>query len=124
MDARKAALKEGIRQLRKFEIQRLIAHVEAGYPILLDRTDAGHANYTRDNRGDVYCPLAVAVGLPIQPKAMSLFTDEGVAKFLTERCGFKIYNTRGVQGEFYTANRRDDLLVAAREVLSERSDCG
>lgn len=121
MDPRKEALKDGIRQLRRFEIERLIEHVEIGYPILLDRTEAGHANYTRDERGDVYCPLAVAVGIPIQPRTFALFTDEGVAKFLTERCGFTIYNTRGIEGEFYTKNRREDLLVAAREVLSERS---
>lgn len=119
MDPRKEALKQGLRQLRKFEVMRLIRHLESGYPILLDRTKAGHANYVRDDRGDVYCPLAVAVGIPMQPRAPSLFTDEGVAEFLTERCKFKIYNTRGVKGEFYTTSRHDDLLTAAREVVEE-----
>lgn len=117
MDPRKAALKEGIQQLRKHEIERLIAHVEGGQPILLDRDEQGHANVS----GGVYCPLAVAVGIQAHPHTVELDTDEGVAKFLTEWCGFKIYNTRGIAGEFYTNNRRDDLLVAAREVLSERS---
>lgn len=109
-DPRKQALKRGLRQLNEHEIVRLITHVEAEKPVLLDRDEKGAANYA----DGVYCPLAIAVGVP------GLFkrpTDELVRSHL-ESVGLTIYNTRGVGGEFYTNNRREDLLVAAREVLA------
>lgn len=112
-DPRKVALKEGLRQLRPHELWRLIEWVEGGGAVLLDRDEEGRANYD----GQMYCPLAVAVrmheGLPYD-------SDESVYKILTGWFGLKVYNTRGVKGEFYTTERRRDLLVAAREVMAEK----
>ena len=112
-DPRKTALKDGLRQLRPYEIRRLIDHAERG-GVLLDRDDYGRANFS----SGMYCPLAVATDCWNATLATS---DDRVAQFLTEGCGFRIYNTRGVVGEFYTTNRREDLLLAAREVLAEKT---
>jgi hypothetical protein len=42
---------------------------------------------------------------------------------LTE-LGYKVYNTRGIYGQYYTTNRKEDLLEAAKEVLEEKKSCG
>jgi hypothetical protein len=61
-----------------------------------------------------FCPLAVGVGLDrmVDPTHDKVFAE------LTAM-GYKVYNTRGILGEFYTTNRRDDLILAAKEVLEE-----
>jgi hypothetical protein len=46
-------------------------------------------------------------------------TNDKVTEVLT-LLGFTIYNTRGIKGTFYTNNRKEDLLIAIREVLEER----
>jgi hypothetical protein len=33
-----------------------------------------------------------------------------------------VNNTRGLKGDFYTTERKRDLLIAANEILRERSD--
>ena len=117
IDARKEALKEGLRQLKPAHIERLISHIKEGKPLLLDRDEEGNANYSNGT----LCPLAVAIEvedfLYVFDKPMN---NENVAWFLEDVCKFKIYNTRGISGEFYTTNRREDLLLAAEEVLQEK----
>lgn len=121
-DPRKEALKEGLRQLQSRELQRLIDHINSGKPLLLDRDEEGNANYS----DGAYCPLAIAVGVdewisyinPLRALRKTSSAINGMVEFLlTESQGYKIYNTRGIQGEFYTTNRREDLLLAAEEVL-------
>ena len=119
-DPRKTALKKGLAQLRPQELVSLMRDIETGAPLLLDRDEHGHANYCPET--DTFCPLALATVTVdwlvkgwIYPPA-----DEEVARFLVNDMGFTIYNTRGVAGEFYTTNRRADLLTAAREVLKEK----
>jgi hypothetical protein len=63
-----------------------------------------------------FCPLAIAVGLD---KTVKEPTHEKVYNKLVE-LGYKVYNTRGIQGEFYTTNRLEDLIEAAIEVLDEK----
>lgn len=104
-DARKTGLKNGLRQLNIEQLQRVI-----DYPgeMVLDSY-----NYEGGN----FCALAVALELD---KTMIEPTHEKVFEALTGM-GYKVYNTRGIPGEFYTNNRLEDLLEAAKEVLQEKT---
>ena len=62
-----------------------------------------------------FCPLAVALELD---QTMQNPTHEKVFDALTN-LGYKIYNTRGIVGEYYTDNRKEDLIQAVKEVLKE-----
>ena len=104
-DPRKTGLKNGLRQLSIEQLERVIE-----YPGEMVLDTYNYAN-------GCFCPLAVAVGL----ETMSEPTHEKVFDVLTG-LGFKVYNTRGIAGEFYTLNRREDLLTAAREVLVEKQE--
>lgn len=107
-DPRKIGLKAGLRQLTTKELERVLAWPEE---MVLD-------TYNYEN--GKFCPLAVAVGLP---ETMRDPTHEKVYDELV-RLGLKVYNTRGIAGEFYTTERERDLLIAVREVLSERCILG
>lgn len=102
-DPRKTGLKNGLRQLTADQLKKVLSHDQE---MVLDSY-----NY-RDGK---FCALAVGVGL----EGMSDPTHQKVFDRLTEM-GYKVYNTRGVKGEFYTNNRKQDLLNAAREVLAEK----
>lgn len=103
-DPRKTGLKNGLRQLTAEQLQRVI-----DYPgeMVLDSY-----NYQDGN----FCALAVALELD---KTMINPTHEKVFETLTSM-GYSVYNTRGISGEFYTTNRKEDLLEAAKEVLQEK----
>lgn len=103
-DPRKTGLKNGLRQLTTEQLQRVI-----DYPneMVLD-------SYNYEN--GKFCPLAVAVELD---KTMINPTHDKVFATLTDM-GYKVYNTRGIPGSFYTTNRKEDLLEAAKEVLQEK----
>ena len=103
-DPRKTGLKTGLRQLDNIQIQRVL-----DYPgeFVLDEF-----NYHEGK----FCPLAVALELD---KTMAEPTNEKVQNLLRSY-GLKINNTRGIEGEFYTTNRLEDLRLAAQEVLLER----
>lgn len=105
-DPRKTGLKNGLRQLTVEQLQRVI-----DYPgeMVLDSY-----NY-QDGK---FCALAIGVGLD---KTMIEPTHEKVFETLTGM-GYKVYNTRGIPGEFYTNNRLEDLLEAAKEVLQEKTN--
>lgn len=102
-DPRKAGLKKGLRQLTREQLQRVI-----DYPneMVLD---------TFNYQGGKFCPLAVGLNIhetmeePSHQKVFDLLSD----------LGYTIFNTRGIEGSFYTTDRKRDLLIAAREVLSE-----
>lgn len=104
-DPRKTGLKDGLRQLTIEQLERVI-----NYPgeMVLDSY-----NY-EDGK---FCALAVALELD---KTMIAPTHEKVFETLTGM-GYKVYNTRGIPGEFYTNNRLEDLLEAAKEVLQEKT---
>lgn len=103
-DPRKTGLKNGLRQLTVEQLQRVI-----DYPneMVLD-----NFNY-QDGK---FCPLAVALELD---KTMENPSHDTVFQHLTS-LGYTVYNTRGIIGEFYTDNRKEDLLTAAQEVLQEK----
>lgn len=103
-DPRKTGLKDGLRQLTIEQLERVI-----NYPheMVLDSY-----NY-EDGK---FCALAIALELD---KTMMDPTHDKVYQTLLSK-GYKVYNTRGIEGEFYTTNRKEDLLEAAREVLNEK----
>lgn len=105
-DPRKIGLKNGLRQLTIEQLKRVI-----NYPgeMVLD-----NFNYHEGK----FCPLAIGVGLD---EKISNPSHEKVFSTLTEM-NYKVYNTRGLIGEFYTNNRKADLLEAAQEVLKEKQD--
>lgn len=102
-DPRKVALKRGLRQLSPEELSRVINYTGE---MVLDEF-----NY----KDGCFCPLAVGVGLDqmADPSHEKVFT-------VLQIMGYVVNNTRGVQGDFYTTNRKDDLLLAASEVLAEK----
>lgn len=104
-DPRRTGLKNGLRQLSNEQLQRVLNY--AGEMVL------DTFNYHEGK----FCPLAVAVGLP---EAMQEPTDEKVRDALLAM-GYKVFNTRGIVGEFYTTDRYRDLLEAAHEVIEERA---
>src|SRR5271170_1468627 len=95
-DPRKTGLKNGLRQLTMEQLQRVI-----NYPgeMVLDS-----CNYENGN----FCPLAI--GLELDKKIIAP-THDKVFRHLTD-LGYKVYNTRGISGDFYTTNRLEDLLEA------------
>jgi hypothetical protein len=103
-DPRKTGLKNGLRQLTIEQLKRVI-----DYPgeMVLDSF-----NYENGN----FCALAIGVGLD---KTMIAPSHEKVFQTLTDM-GYSVYNTRGISGDFYTTNRKEDLLEAAQEVLQEK----
>ena len=103
-DLRKIGLKNGLRQLTVDQLQRVI-----DYPneMILD-------SYNYEN--GKFCPLAVALRLD---ETMIKPSHEKVYQTLIDM-GYKVYNTRGIAGEFYTQHRKEDLLLAAGEVLEEK----
>lgn len=103
-DPRKVGLKNGLRQLTIEQLQRVIDYPDE---MVLD-------SYNYEN--GKFCPLAVGVGLDL---SMNNPTHDKVFETLTAM-GYKVYNTRGIVGDFYTTNRKEDLLEAAKEVLQEK----
>jgi hypothetical protein len=103
-DPRKTGLKNGLRQLTPEEIERVI-----NYPgeMVLD---------TYNYEDGKFCALAIGKGID---KTMDDPSHEKVFNLLTEM-GYKVYNTRGIKGSFYTTNRLEDLIIAAKEVLEEK----
>jgi len=103
-DPRKTGLKNGLRQLTIEQLDRVVDYEKEMV------TDS--INY-EDGK---FCPLAIGVGLDL---TMENPTHDKVFHTLTNM-GFKINNTRGIIGDFYTNNRKEDLIQAAREVISEK----
>ena len=102
-DARKIGLKNGLRQLTEAQLRRVL---EYRHEMVLD-------TYNYEN--GKFCPLAVGLGL----ETMQNPSHEKVFSTLAD-LGYKVNNTRGIVGDFYTKNRLDDLLEAAHEVLAEK----
>ena len=102
-DPRKAGLKSGLRQLTARQLERVLNY------------DKKMVFDTYNYHDGKFCPLAVGVGLD----AIEDPTHEKVFNALQDM-NYRIYNTRGIKGEFYTTNRKEDLLEATKEVLKEK----
>ena len=105
-DPRKTGLKNGLRQLTLAQLKRVIEYPDE---MILDEF-----NY----KNGLFCPLAIGLNLD---KTMTEPTHNKVYETLNN-LGYKVNNTRGINGNFYTTNRKEDLLIAAREVISEKLD--
>lgn len=105
-DLRKTGLKNGLRQLNIEQLERVVNH---NGEMVLDEF-----NYHEGK----FCPLAVGLELD---KTIKYPTHDKVFSILTG-LGYKVYNTRGITGEYYTNNRLKDLLEAAKEVLLEKKN--
>ena len=103
-DPRKTGLKNGLRQLTIEQLQRILDYPKE---IVLDSY-----NYENGN----FCPLAIALELN---KTMENPNHDKVFNHLTN-LGFSVFNTRGIKGEFYTTNRKKDLILAIKEVIQEK----
>lgn len=103
-DPRKTGLKNGLKQLTIEQLKRVIEYPDE---MVLD-------SYNYEN--GKFCPLAIGLNLD---KTIENPTHDKVFNELISR-NYKVYNTRGIDGEFYTVNRKEDLLEAAKEVLQEK----
>jgi hypothetical protein len=103
-DPRKTGLKNGLRQLTIEQLRRVLDYP---HEIVLDTY-----NYCEGK----FCPLAIALELD---KTMVQPTHDKVFQTLTTM-GYRVYNTRGIEGDFYTSNRLTDLIEATKEVLQEK----
>lgn len=103
-DPRKTGLKDGLRQLTIAQLERVL---DFDGEMVLD-------TYNYEN--GKFCPLAIGVGLDL---ILNNPTHERVFDLLT-LMGYKVYNTRGIAGTFYTTNRAEDLRKAAQEVIAEK----
>lgn len=106
IDPRKKGLKDGLRQLTIEQLERVLSYPKE---MCLD---------TWNYHDGKFCPLAVALELD---KSIIDPSHNAVFQKLTEM-GYKVYNTRGIKGEFYTDHRKEDLLIAAKEVLEEKKN--
>lgn len=102
-DPRKTGLKNGLRQLTSEQLQRVMDY---SGEMVLD---------TFNYQDGKFCPLAIALELD---KKIINPTHNKIFDTLT-KMGYKIYNTRGIKGNFYTNNRKEDLIKAAKEVLED-----
>jgi hypothetical protein len=103
-DPRKTGLKNGLRQLASDQIQKVLNY---SGEMVLD---------TYNYQDGKFCALAIALDLD---KTIEEPTQEKVYDKLIEM-GYKVYNTKGIEGDFHKENRLEDLKVAAREVLEEK----
>lgn len=103
-DPRKIGLKDGLRQLTLKQLYKVNNYQKE---MVLD---------TYNYEDGKFCPLAVALELD---KTM---TDPSHDKVFTEltNMGYKVYNTRDIEGQFYTTNRKEDLRLAIHEVMREK----
>lgn len=108
-DNRKIALKSGLRQLTTEKLLKVLYYKGK---MCLD-------TYNYNSVEDTYCPLSIAEGLNEKYANNPKVTNELVYTNLV-KLGYKVYNTKGIKGEFYTNNRYEDLIIALKEVLQER----
>lgn len=103
MDLRYKIIKERLSTLSKPEIQRILDRID---DVCFDEL-----NYDAQNHK--FCPLAVAMSLDILPNP----TDEKVKEAISMR--FNPVNVvKGLQGEFYRDNRKEDLINLCELLLT------
>lgn len=107
IDARYKAMLDRFRTLATHEIRRI--------QVALDRGSVCFDTYNRDPQTGKFCPVAIAMGLDAQ-----CMTDAEVAEAIGRQ--FQPVNIlKGVPGEFYTTDRRRDLVNLCKFVLNERA---
>src|SRR5579859_8059296 len=105
-DPRKTGLKNGLRQLTIEQLERVINYKGE---MVLD---------TYNYEDGKFCPLAVGVGLDQWGRKWSHETVWGMLHLL----GYKVNNTRGIKGEFYTTNRLEKLKGRSRKGIKKKKN--
>lgn len=124
IDPRKIALERGLAQCSDLQLERLLAHVDAGRDLLLDRTERGEDCATVESPAvarATYSPLAVAASWR-ESSPVVAEQDRLVRQSLADMhpVGWKHNTTRGVKGSYFTgdaASRRRDLRASVVAVL-------
>jgi thymidylate synthase (FAD) len=81
----------------------------------IDKVCFDEYNYNANN--NTYCPLAIGLGLDKDRELLP--TNEQVGQEIGKV--FQPVNAlKGVEGEFYTTNRREDLLSVCKEVITPK----
>lgn len=128
IDPRKIALERGLAQCNAKQLERLLAHVDAGLPLLLDRGEDGEdcaEVYSEETDPPqvvvTYSPLAVAASWR-ESSPVVAEQDRFVRQSLADMypVGWKHNTTRGVAGEYFRGDaeaRRRDLRASVVTVL-------
>ena len=104
-DRRYLLIKERLCKLTRVEIQRILDNVE------LLCTDT--LNF--DVEKQTYCPLALGMNLHETVKSP---TDESIKQQIAKRF-FPVNIIKGVEGDFYTKNRKADIINVCKEILND-----
>lgn len=105
-DARYLAVKQRFEQCSDEELQRIIDRKEL---LCLD-------TYNYDEKHHTFCPIAIAMSLDDQYSP----TDSKTKELIAQR--FQPTNIlKGIKGEFYTTNRRWDILLLCKTILERRT---
>lgn len=104
MDARKERLKQGLNQLTTEQLIRLLGAKESDLCL-----DTYHYNESYNTR----CPMAYALDLRVDSDRRA------IAEIINK--GYSLCPTSGIEGEFFTKNRYEDLKILIREMILERS---
>lgn len=103
MDLRYKIIKERLSTLTKPEIQRILDRID----------DVCFDEFNYDAQNQKYCPLAIAMSLDVLPNP----TDEMVKEDISRR--FNPVNViKGLHGQFYTDNRKQDLINLCNFLLA------
>lgn len=119
-DPRYIALKRGLEQLTRDEIQRILDHIDREDEVVVD-----HRNY--DEGRDTWCPLAIGLDVPrlVSKLEIECLTDT-IAKRVILRIGnekhddFTLNPLRGIEGQYFREQRREDLKNMCEIILAER----
>lgn len=104
MDLRYKLIRERLSSLTKTELQKIIDNID---DVCLDE-------YNFDSENNKYCPLAMAMNL----ETISNPTDEKIKAEIGKR--FQPVNIiKGVVGNFYTNNRKENLINLCKELIDE-----
>jgi len=102
MDLRYETIKARLSLLSGSEVQRILDNI--------DQVCFDEFNY--DASEGKYCPLAIAMDLQHLPHPTDLKVKEAISVRFTP-----VNVIKGVPGQFYTDNRREDLINLCKEIL-------
>lgn len=107
MDERFRIIKERLSSLSVSELQRIVDNIDI---VCFDEFNYNAAEKT-------YCPLAVALNLHriVENPSDAVIADELVKRFVP------VNIVKGVKGEFYTKNRKKDLLNLCLGLIEEKN---
>jgi predicted Zn-dependent peptidase len=103
MDLRYETIKSRLSTLSKEEIQRILDNI--------DQVCFDEFNY--DEANNKYCPLAIAMKLDTLPNPTDSLIKEEIGKRFNP-----VNAIKGVAGDFYRDNRKENLINLCKKLLS------